>query len=164
MTTLKNNERKQTNITVRFPVDLVNALKNAAPERGFSGYQPLLRYYAHEGLRRDQERLHHYKFRRFIELLRNQGIPEEMLSDAARTAYMDCPPIMPDAGREKGSEHEEQIEARQPAELPRHHKENRVKSDLTATSAKPRCRPRGPGRTAPHKQKAVCQVVSKPKP
>jgi len=37
-----------TTITLRIPVDVVNSLKEIAPQRGFSGYQGLLKAYLSE--------------------------------------------------------------------------------------------------------------------
>jgi len=47
-------DRPMTSITLRIPVDVVESLKEIAPLKGFSGYQPLLKAYIGEGLRRDE--------------------------------------------------------------------------------------------------------------
>ena len=47
-------ERPTTSITLRIPVDVVDSMKEIAPQRGFSGYQALLKSYIGEGLRRDE--------------------------------------------------------------------------------------------------------------
>ena len=47
-------DREMTSITLRIPVDVVESMKAIAPQRGFSGYQPLLKSYIGEGLRRDE--------------------------------------------------------------------------------------------------------------
>ena len=47
-------DREMTSITLRIPVDVVESMKSIAPQRGFSGYQPLLKSYISEGLRRDE--------------------------------------------------------------------------------------------------------------
>ena len=49
-----NKERPMTSVTLRIPVDVVESLKEIAPQRGFSGYQPLLKAYVSEGLRKDE--------------------------------------------------------------------------------------------------------------
>ena len=47
-------DREMISITLRIPVDVVESMKAIAPQRGFSGYQPLLKSYIGEGLRRDE--------------------------------------------------------------------------------------------------------------
>lgn len=47
-------DRPMTSITVRIPDDVVKSMKEIAPQRGFSGYQALLKSYIGEGLRRDE--------------------------------------------------------------------------------------------------------------
>lgn len=42
-------DRPMTSITLRIPVDVVESLKEIAPRKGFSGYQPLLKSYITEG-------------------------------------------------------------------------------------------------------------------
>ena len=42
-------DRPMTTITLRIPVDVVESLKAIAPQRGFSGYQTLLKLYLSEG-------------------------------------------------------------------------------------------------------------------
>ena len=51
-------DREMTTITLRVPVDVVETLKELAPKLGYSGYQPLIKAYVGEGLRRDEARLY----------------------------------------------------------------------------------------------------------
>ena len=44
-------DRPMVAITLRMPEDVVGDLKRIAPLLGFSGYQPLIRYYIGQGLR-----------------------------------------------------------------------------------------------------------------
>ena len=37
-------DRPMTTITLRIPVDVVDSLKDIAPQKGFSGYQPYSRH------------------------------------------------------------------------------------------------------------------------
>jgi predicted transcriptional regulator len=48
-------DRPMTTISLRMPEDVVEDLKRVAPRLGFSGYQPLVRAYVGQGLRRDLE-------------------------------------------------------------------------------------------------------------
>jgi hypothetical protein len=50
-------DRPMTAISLRIPEDVVEELKEVAPSLGFSGYQPLIRAYIGQGLRKDQARL-----------------------------------------------------------------------------------------------------------
>lgn len=55
--TIKNRmvkNRPMTPVTLRMPVDVVQSLKEIAPQKGFSGYQALLKTYIGEGLRKDE--------------------------------------------------------------------------------------------------------------
>ena len=49
--------RPMVSITLRMPEDVVNDLQRIAPLLGFSGYQPLIRYYIGQSLRVDLEKL-----------------------------------------------------------------------------------------------------------
>ena len=46
-----------TTISNGLPEDVIDDLKDIAASLGFSGYQPLVRSYIGQGLRKDQERL-----------------------------------------------------------------------------------------------------------
>ena len=50
-------DRPMITISIRMPEDVVADLQRIAPQLGFSGYQPLMRAYIGQGLRRDLERL-----------------------------------------------------------------------------------------------------------
>ena len=50
-------DRPMKTISLRFPEDVIADLKRIAPTLGFSGYQPLIRAYVGQSLRKDLERL-----------------------------------------------------------------------------------------------------------
>ena len=75
---LKKN-RKMSAITIRMPEDVVDDLKKIAPELGFSGYKPLIRYYIGEGLRRDLETLDRKKLDKLIIKLRERGVDQKII-------------------------------------------------------------------------------------
>lgn len=77
-------DRPMTSITVRIPVDVVESMKEIAPQRGFSGYQALLKSYIGEGLRRDEAQFTFGQTARLIEALKKRGVPDSVLDDAAR--------------------------------------------------------------------------------
>jgi len=68
-----------TAITIRMPEDVVDELKRVAPLLGFSGYQPLVRFYVGQGLRTDLARL---DSEALVESLKRHGIAEETIRDA----------------------------------------------------------------------------------
>ena len=70
-------------ISIRMPEDVVEDLKRVAPVLGFSGYQPLIRSYIGQGLRRDLERLDRNPgLERLVESLRRQGVDQEVINAA----------------------------------------------------------------------------------
>jgi hypothetical protein len=76
-------DRPMTTISIRMPEDVVEDLKRVAPVLGFSGYQPLIRAYIGQGLRKDLERLDRNPgLERLIESLRRQGVDEEIINAA----------------------------------------------------------------------------------
>lgn len=72
-----------TTITVRMPKDVVESMKAIAPIRGLSGYQTLLKLYLSEGLRRDEPLLED-PMAKFIEALREQGVPAAAIEKALK--------------------------------------------------------------------------------
>nr|WP_163098574.1 hypothetical protein [Acidithiobacillus ferrianus]NDU43370.1 hypothetical protein [Acidithiobacillus ferrianus] len=79
-----NKERPMTSVTLRIPVDVVESLKEIAPQRGFSGYQPLLKAYVSEGLRKDEARYTFGATARLIAALKKRGVPQEVLDEAVK--------------------------------------------------------------------------------
>ncbi|MHB1641112.1 MAG: hypothetical protein ACYCS8_00450 [Acidithiobacillus sp.] len=75
-----------TTVTLRIPVDVVESLKEIAPQRGFSGYQPLLKAYVSEGLRKDEALYTFEATARLIAALRKRGVPQEVLDEAVKDA------------------------------------------------------------------------------
>lgn len=80
-------DRPMTSITLRIPVDVVDSLKAIAPQRGFSGYQALLKSYLSDGLRRDEAHLADHaaaQKARMIEALRKHGVSDDVLRAVER--------------------------------------------------------------------------------
>jgi hypothetical protein len=75
-----------TTISIRMPEDVIDDLKEIAPALGFSGYQPLIRSYIGQGLRKDLERLESSPIQAITESLRKQGIADELISAAIADA------------------------------------------------------------------------------
>ena len=81
-----DRSRPMTSVTIRMPEDVVEDLRRLAPELGFSGYQPLIRAYVGQGMRRDQRRLDGTKLSAVIEGLRKRGVSEELIEGALEDA------------------------------------------------------------------------------
>jgi hypothetical protein len=72
-----------TSITIRMPEDVVKELKRVAPLLGFSGYQPLIRVYIGQGLRRDLEKIQSKpKLDDLVKSLRRHGVNEDVITSA----------------------------------------------------------------------------------
>jgi hypothetical protein len=76
-------DRPMRTISLRMPEDVVDDLKRVAPRLGFSGYQPLLRAYVGQGLRRDLETLEGASdLSEFIDSLARHGVDEAVIAEA----------------------------------------------------------------------------------
>jgi hypothetical protein len=80
--------RPMTVISLRMPDDVVEELKEIAPALGFSGYQPLIRAYVGQGLRKDAARLENSQVLLLTESLRKQGVDDKVISAAIADAQL----------------------------------------------------------------------------
>lgn len=79
-----------TMISLRVPEDVLEDLKQIAPQLGFSGYQPLIRAYIGQGLRADLARLERNpELSQLIESLRRHGVEDEVIHLAIAEAKGD---------------------------------------------------------------------------
>ncbi len=81
-----DRDRPMTPVTLRMPDDVVDDLKRLAPLLGFSGYQPLLRTYVGQGLRKDLEQLEGDKVSALVTSLKRHGVSEEVIEEALAEA------------------------------------------------------------------------------
>lgn len=79
-------DREMTTISLRIPVDVVDSMKAIAPQKGFSGYQALLKTYISDGLRIDEAEYVFSKHARVMAALRKRGVDEKILEEAERDA------------------------------------------------------------------------------
>jgi len=86
--TRMRKNRPMTTISIRIPEDLIDDLKEIAPILGFSGYQPLIRTYIGEGLRRDEARLGNSQIQALTESLRKQGLNDQVISTVLAEAQL----------------------------------------------------------------------------
>jgi hypothetical protein len=75
-------DRQMTVISMRIPEDVIEDLKEIAPSLGFSGYQPLIRAYIGQGLRKDQAQMENSQLQLLTESLRKHGIADHVISAA----------------------------------------------------------------------------------
>jgi hypothetical protein len=75
-----------TTISIRVPEDVVEDLKMLAPVLGFSGYQPLLRAYIGQGLRRDMAKLETDQMKLVLDSLRRRGVDDRLIAEAVAEA------------------------------------------------------------------------------
>jgi len=80
--------RAMTTISMRLPEDVIEDLKEVAPALGFSGYQPLIRAYIGQGLRKDLSRLENSQVQILTESLRRHGVKDEIISEAIAEARL----------------------------------------------------------------------------
>ncbi len=74
-------DRPMTTISIRIPEDLIADLKEMAPMLGFGGYQPLIRSYIGQGMRRDEAKLAQPEVTVTRETLERHGIAETVISE-----------------------------------------------------------------------------------
>jgi len=84
---LHGAKRETTQISIKMYVDVIEDLKLIADNKGFSGYQPLMKYYIHQSMRKDLEEVLDKVFRdRLVDALRDAGVNETTLQDALTKA------------------------------------------------------------------------------
>ena len=79
-------DRPMVTISLRMPEDVIDDLKEVAPMLGFSGYQPLMRSYVGQGLRKDLQKLEGSQLQILTESLRKHGVSDEHISAAVAEA------------------------------------------------------------------------------
>lgn len=80
--------RTMTTISMRLSEDVIEDLKEIAPALGFSGYQPLIRAYIGQGLRKDIARIEDSQVQILAESLRRHGVKDEVISEAIAEARL----------------------------------------------------------------------------
>ena len=75
-------DRAMITISIRIPEDVIDDLRLLAPVLGFSGYQPLLRAYIGQGLRKDLAKLENDQVNLVVASLRRRGVSDDVLADA----------------------------------------------------------------------------------
>jgi hypothetical protein len=79
-------DRPMTTISIRMPEDVIEDLKLVAPMLGFSGYQPLIRTYIGQGLRKDLAKLENDQIKLVVDSLRRHGVDDQVIAEAVAEA------------------------------------------------------------------------------
>jgi hypothetical protein len=77
-----NRNRPMTSVTLRMPEDIIEDLKQIAPLLGFSGYQPLIRAYVGQCLRKDLEQLGSDAISELVSSLKKRGVSQSVIEEA----------------------------------------------------------------------------------
>lgn len=81
-------DRPMTTISLRVPEDIIEDLKEIAPMLGFSGYQPLMKAYIGQGLRKDLERLDNSQAQVLTESLRKHGVNDDVIAEVLAETHL----------------------------------------------------------------------------
>ncbi len=74
--TRRQKDRPMTTISIRMQQDLIGDLKEMAALLGYSGYQPLIRFYISQGMRKDEAMMYEPDIPLLREVLQNRGMSE----------------------------------------------------------------------------------------
>ncbi len=80
--------RPMTTISIRIPESVIDDMKEIAPTLGFTGYQPLMRAYIGEGLRKDLERLDNSQAQALTESLRKHGVEDQVIAEVLAETHL----------------------------------------------------------------------------
>jgi hypothetical protein len=81
-------DRPMTTISIRIPESVIDDMKEIAPTLGFSGYQPLMRAYIGEGLRKDLERLDNSQAQALTDSLRKHGVEDQVIAEVLAETHL----------------------------------------------------------------------------
>ena len=79
-------DRPMTSISLRMPADILDDLKEIAATLGFRGYQPLIRFYIGQSLRKDLARRESGPVAIMAESLRRRGVSATVIEEAVAEA------------------------------------------------------------------------------
>ena len=76
-------------VTLRMPEDVVEDLKKIAPLKGMSGYQPLIRAYIGQCLRKDMRLIEDDTIAGLVSGLKRRGVSDSIIEEALTEAALD---------------------------------------------------------------------------
>jgi len=74
-------DRPMTQISLRMPEDVVDDLKLVAEVMGFSGYQPVMKFYIGQALRKDLDKIASVRANELIVSLKKHGLTESQIKE-----------------------------------------------------------------------------------
>jgi hypothetical protein len=81
--------RPMVSVTLRMPEDVVEDLKKIAPLKGMSGYQPLIRAYIGQCLRKDMRLIEDDTIAGLVSGLKRRGVSDSIIEEALTEAALD---------------------------------------------------------------------------
>ena len=76
-----------TQISLRIPDDVIDDLKLVAETLGFSGYQPLIRFYIGQGLRKDIEVVETSRASLLVTSLKKHGLSDAQIQEILNESH-----------------------------------------------------------------------------
>jgi hypothetical protein len=77
----RQRNRPRTTVEIRIPQDVLEDLEEMAPLFGMGSGQALMRAYISEGMRKDESALNQPEVREMLEMLKRDGVPNEVISE-----------------------------------------------------------------------------------
>jgi hypothetical protein len=81
--------RPMVSVTLRMPEDVVEDLKKIAPLKGMSGYQPLIRAYIGQCLRKDIKLIEDDTISGLVSGLKRRGVSDSIIEEALAEVALD---------------------------------------------------------------------------
>ncbi len=81
-----DRNRPMVSVTLRMPEDVVEDLKKIAPLKGISGYQPLIRAYIGQCLRKDLKLVENDTLSGLVSSLKKRGVSDSIIEEALAEA------------------------------------------------------------------------------
>ncbi len=84
-----DRDRPMVSVTLRMPEDVIDDLKKIAPLKGMSGYQPLIRAYIGQCLRKDLKLFEDDTLSGLVSGLKRRGVSDSIIEEALAEAARD---------------------------------------------------------------------------
>ncbi len=81
-----DRNRPMVSVTLRMPEDVVEDLKKIAPLKGITGYQPLIRAYIGQCLRKDMKLVENDTISGLVDSLKRRGVSDSIIEEALAEA------------------------------------------------------------------------------
>ena len=84
-----DRNRPMVSVTLRMPEDVIDDLKKIAPLKGISGYQPLIRAYIGQCLRKDMRLIENDALAELVSNLKKRGVSNSIIEEALAEASVE---------------------------------------------------------------------------